>query len=330
MKKISWGVLSTANIAVEKVIPAMQNSQYCSIDAIASRNIKTAQEIASHLSIPKTYGSYDELLLNNEIEAVYIPLPNHMHIEWVQKALEAGKHVLCEKPIGLNAAQAKYLLKLTQDYPKLKVMEAFMYRFNPRWDTVKETIKNGEIGALKNIHSVFTYYNVDPNNIRNNAEIGGGSLLDVGCYCISLSRFLYEEEPIAVNASIEYDPILKTDRLVSGTLKFSNGTASFTCSTQLLDREYADVLGTKGRIEIPHPFIPSKDLENELTIVKEEETRELLFDKCNQYTIQGDLFSLAIINNSEVPTSLSDAYNNMKVIDALFKSGKTNTWVNIN
>ncbi len=328
-KKISWGVLSTSNIAIEKVIPAMQEGAFTSIDAIASRNLDKAKETAKLLNIPKAYGSYEELLNDKDIEAIYIPLPNHMHIEWIEKSLEAGKHVLCEKPIGLNADQVKQLLDLVKNYPDLKVMEAFMFRFNPRWEFVKNNIQNGEIGELKNIHSVFTYYNTDPNNIRNKPEIGGGSLLDVGCYCISLSRFLYQEEPIAVNAAIEYDPVLKTDRLVSGTLKFSKGTASFTCSTQLLNREYADVLGTQGRIEIPHPFIPSKDTESELILVKEEETTELLFDKCNQYTVQGDLFSQAILNNTEVPTPLSDAHNNLKVIDALFKSGQEGTWIDI-
>lgn len=328
--KISWGVLSTAKIARTKVIPAMQNSEFCLVKAIASRNKENAQKIAKELNIPKSYGGYEELLADKEITAVYIPLPNHMHVEWIEKSLKAGKHVLCEKPIGLNAEQATYLLELVKSYPELKVMEAFMYRFHPRWNIVKNAIQNNEIGELKSIHSVFSYYNTDPNNIRNKPEIGGGSLLDVGCYCISLSRFLYDEEPIAVNAAIEYDPVLKTDRLVSGTLKFKNGTASFTCSTQLLNREYADVLGTKGRLEIPHPFIPDKNKPSTLTLIKEDETKELLFDECDQYTLQTDAFSKAILDNTPVPTSLKDALNNMKVIDALFLSGKENKWIDLN
>lgn len=328
--KISWGILSTAKIARTKVIPAMQNSEFCQVNAIASRNMANAQKSAKELSIPKAYGSYKELLADKEIEAVYIPLPNHMHIEWIEKSLEAGKHVLCEKPIGLNAEQTTYLLELVKKHPELKVMEAFMFRFHPRWEVLKKTIQNDEIGEIKNIHSVFTYHNTDPNNIRNKADIGGGSLLDVGCYCISLSRFLYKEEPIAVNASIEYDPVFKTDRLVSGILQFKNGTASFTCSTQLSDREYADVLGTKGRIEIPHPFIPDKNRESKLIITKEDETKELLFAECDQYTLQVDAFSQAILNNTEVPTPLDDAQNNLKVIDALFQSGKEGTWTPLN
>lgn len=323
-QKISWGVLSTANIATEKVIPAMQQGIHSSINAIASRNIEKATTVANSLNIPKAYGSYEALLADESIQAVYIPLPNHMHVEWVLKSLEAGKHVLCEKPIGLNANEAQFLLEQTQKFPHLKVMEAFMYRFHPRWNVVKDIIKNKQIGELKNIHSAFTYFNVDPNNIRNKADIGGGSLLDVGCYCISLARFLFEEEPIDVSATIEYDPLLKTDSLVSAILKFKKGTASFTCSTQLLDREYADVLGSTGRIEIPHPFIPSKDKESKITLINHEGSKDIVTEKCNQYTIQGDLFSQAILNNSEVPTPLQDALQNMTVIDTLFQKTKTN------
>ena len=320
-KKISWGVLSTANIAVEKVIPAMQLGQYSQINAIASRNIDKATQCAQRLNIPKAYGTYEELLKDKTIDAIYIPLPNHMHVEWAIKCLEAGKHVLCEKPIGLNTKEAKYLLEQTKRFPKLKIMEAFMYRFHPRWNLVKDSIKNGDIGDIKNIHSVFTYYNTDPTNIRNKPEIGGGSLLDVGCYCISLSRFLFEEEPIEMSANIAYDPILKTDGLVSATLQFKKGTATFTCSTQLMDREYAEVLGTKGRIEIPHPFIPSKDQTSKVIIVNNEE-KEVVSPKCNQYTLQSDAFSKAILDNTEVPTPLQDAVDNMIVIDKLFTSNK--------
>ncbi|NIJ44184.1 putative dehydrogenase [Wenyingzhuangia heitensis] len=329
-KKITWGVLSTANIAVKKVIPAMQLGTYSEIKAIASRNLENAIEIAKDLNIGTAYGSYDELLNDPTIEAVYIPLPNHLHVEWILKALKAGKHVLCEKPIGLNAKQAKQLLEQTQQYPKLKVMEGFMYRFHPRWNVVKEHIKKGTIGDLKNIHSTFTYYNVDPTNIRNKPEVGGGSLLDVGCYCVSLSRFLFEEEPIKVLANINYDPVLKTDYLVSAILQFPKGTATFTCSTQLLKREYAEIIGTEGAIEIPHSFIPSKDDESKIVIANTSEHKEIVFKKCNQYTLQGDAFSLAILNNTEVPTSLQDALDNMIVIDQLFKSGKEQKWIEIN
>lgn len=323
-KKVSWGVLSTANIAVEKVIPAMQLGQYSQISAIASRNKEKAVHFANKLGIPKAYGNYQDLLNDKTIDAIYIPLPNHMHVEWSIKCLEAGKHVLCEKPIGLNTDQAKHLLEQTTKFPKLKIMEAFMYRFHPRWNLVRDSINNGDIGQVKNIHSVFTYYNTDPSNIRNIAEVGGGSLLDVGCYCISLARFLFNDEPLHVDATIEYDLNFKIDYLVSALLKFKKGTATFTCSTQLLDREYAEILGTTGRIEIPYPFIPSEQLNSKITIINANSTKEKITNKYNQYTLQGDAFSKAILNNTAVPTSLKDAINNIKIIDKLFKNAKTN------
>lgn len=327
--KVNWGILSTAKIARTKVIPALQDSHYCNVLAIASRNIENAQKTANQLNIPKAYGSYKELLNNKEIDVIYIPLPNHMHVEWIEKSLIAGKHVLCEKPIGLNAKQADYLLELVKKHPRLKVMEAFMYRFHPRWKTIKSSINNGVIGDIKQIHSVFTYFNTDPNNIRNNPNIGGGSLLDVGCYCVSLSRFIYNDEPIAVNAAIEYDPVLKTDRLVSGVLKFKKGTATFTCSTQLHNKEYATILGTKGSIKIPHSFIPEKDKNSKIIITNKEEDKELIFEPCNQYTLQGDLFARSILDNTNVPTPLQDALKNMKVIDALFQSEKEGKWIDV-
>jgi predicted dehydrogenase len=193
--QVRWGVLSTANIGLEKVVPAMQAGQYCRIEAIASRDLARAQAAAEQLGIPKTYGSYEELLADPDLEAVYIPLPNHLHVAWALKALEAGKHVLCEKPIGLSAVEAQELLEASRQAPDLKVMEAFMYRFHPQWQRARQLVLDGEIGELHTIQSFFSYYNVDPNNIRNMPEIGGGALMDIGCYCISLARWLFGVEP---------------------------------------------------------------------------------------------------------------------------------------
>jgi predicted dehydrogenase len=191
MRKITWGIMSTASIGVEKVIPAMQMGDYSKVQAIASRDMEKAKRIAMNLNIQKSYGSYQELLNDKEIEAVYIPLPNHMHVDWTIKALEAGKHVLCEKPISMDAAEAQKLLIASSDYPNLKVMEAFMYRFHPQWQKVKEIVYSGKIGVLKSIQSFFSYFDDDPASIGNNAELGGGGLMDIGCYNISLSRFLF-------------------------------------------------------------------------------------------------------------------------------------------
>src|ERR1035437_829202 len=234
MKKIRWGVLSTARIGREKVIPALQKSLYGQVDAICSRDLEQAKKTAALLNIQKAYGSYEALLADKDIDAVYIPLPNHLHVEWTIKAMEAGKHVLCEKPIGLSSKDATKLLKATKGFPHLKVMEAFMYRYHPQWIGVKELIADGKIGELRTVQSFFTFYNIEPNNIRNRMEFGGGAMMDIGCYCVNLSRFLFGEEPESIMGLVDRDPVMLTDRMSSGMLNFSKGTATFTCSTQLM------------------------------------------------------------------------------------------------
>ncbi len=329
MKKVSWGILSTAKIGVEKVIPAMQKGKYSKITAIASRNIGKAKEAAQQLGIPKAYGSYEKLLEDPEIEAVYIPLPNHLHVEWTIKSLEKDKHVLCEKPIGMNFKEAEHLKQEMKKFPALKVMEAFMYRFHPQWQRVKKLVEEGKIGELKNIHSIFSYYNDDPADIRNQPEIGGGGLLDIGCYCVSLSRFLFDNEPVRVCGAIEYDPKMEIDRLVSAVLEFESGTSTFTCSTQLIPHRRVDILGSNGKIEMPMPFVPSPESKSKIIHQVGSQTKEFVFEKCNQYTIQGDLFSKAILNNLPVPTPIEDGVANMKVIDKIIESYKRGTWVKI-
>jgi predicted dehydrogenase len=325
--KIRWGILSTAKIGIQKLIPAMQKSKYCNVTAIASRNITTAQKTASSLNIPKAYGSYPDLLADPEIDVIYNPLPNHLHVPLTIKALEAGKHVLCEKPLAPSSEEANLLLKTSKLYPQLKVMEAFMYRFHPQWKIVKEIIHGGTIGELKTIRSFFSYYNTNPNDIRNQFDIGGGGLLDIGCYCISLSRFIFEKEPTKVTGNIERDPKFKTDCLASGILEFPNGTSTFTCSTQLAPFQRAHISGTSGHIEIEIPFTPSPDKPCKLWLHTNDTTKEILIDKCDQYTLQCDEFSLSILNNTSVPTSLDDAISNQKIIDALFKSAENKSWI---
>lgn len=322
MTKVSWGVLSTAKIGLEKVIPAMQKGEYISIDGIASRNLEKAKAAAKELGIPKTYGTYEELLADKEIDAVYISLPNHLHVEWTIKSLQAGKHVLCEKPISMNYNEALYLQSEIEKYPNLKVMEAFMYRHHPQWKTIKEIIKSGEIGEIKSTHSVFTYFNVNPADIRNQPEIGGGGLLDIGCYCISGSRFIFEDEPTRVIGSLEYDPKMKIDRLASGILEFPKGTSTFMCSTQIDFFAKIEVFGVHGRIEIEKPYTPEPDKSSKITLYKGSEVKEFIIEPYNQYTIQGELFSQAILTNTDVPTPFEDAVANMKVIDGIFESSK--------
>ncbi len=317
IKKIKWGVLSTAKIGVQSVIPSMQRSEFCEIVAIASRNVDNASKAAESLGIPRYYGSYEELLADPEIDAVYNPLPNHLHVPWTLNAMEAGKHVLCEKPISITSIEAEQLLAAHKKYPHLKVMEAFMYRFHPQWKKVKETIKKGAIGEIRCIDSVFTYYNVDPDNVRNKPGIGGGGVLDIGCYCINLSRFLYESEPIRVRSFVDYDPDFRTDRLASGILEFEHGIANFMCSTQLDHRQRAIIYGTKGYIELNIPFNAANETTRKMWIHSGGEVETIIFETCDQYTLQGDAFSKAILENSPIPIPLEDAIANMKVIDQI-------------
>jgi predicted dehydrogenase len=326
--KIRWGILSTARIGTAKVIPAMQNGKYSEVCAIASRNMAAAESAARELKIPRAYGSYDDLLADPEVDAVYNPLPNHLHVPWTLRALAAGKHVLCEKPIALSAAEAKRLWNESRKYPHLKVMEAFMYRFHPQWITTKELVRTGEIGELKTIHSFFSYHNVDPDNIRNKADLGGGGMMDIGCYCVSLSRYLFEAEPTRVVAHVKNDRVFGTDVLSSGILEFAGGTSSFSCSTQLAPYQRVHICGDKGRIEIEIPFNAPPDVKTRLWLVKGNESKVYEFEPVDQYTLQGDQFSLAILQDRDVPTPLDDAVKNMKVIEAVLESGRTSGWVN--
>lgn len=330
MKKISWGVISTANIGMAKVIPAMQKGTYCQVNAIASRSLETAQKAAEKLSIDKAYGSYKDLLADGEIQAVYIPLPNHLHVPWIIECLKAGKHVLCEKPLTMNYADALFLQNEIKKYPGLKVMEAFMYRHHPQIIHTKKMITEGKIGPVRNMHAVFNYFNVNPDNIRNKADIGGGGLLDIGCYCISITRFFFGSEPLRVSGFVEYDPVMKIDRLASGLLEFDNGSATFSCSTQMADHQYAVVFGPKGKIELTNPFTPQANEKTSVTCTMDSDNIEKIeFEAVDQYTLQGDLFSKALLEENDIPTPLEDALANMKVIDAVFESAQKRAFVSL-
>lgn len=326
MSKVRWGVLSTSRFAQTKVIPAIKHCEHAEITAIASRNLDGARAAAGRHGIATAYGSYEELLADPHIDVIYNPMPNHQHVPWSIKALEAGKHVLCEKPIGMNAAEAQRLLDVARQHPKLKVMEAFMYRHHPQWRRAKELVEGDQIGELKTVHSFFSYFNADANNIRNQAGIGGGGLMDIGCYNISLSRFLFGEEPKRVLGILEFDPRFGTDRLASGILDFGRGTASFTCSTQLVPYQRVNIFGTEGMIEIEIPFNAPPDNPCKIWLHRDSQVQEFVFEICDQYTIQADLFSLAVINDTPVPTPLEDAVANMKVIDAVVESARKGSW----
>jgi predicted dehydrogenase len=329
-KKVKWGVLSTAAIGVQKVLPAMQLGAWSEIAAIASRDGQKAASVAKKLRIPKAYWSYEELLADPEIEAVYNPLPNHLHVPWSIKAAEAGKHVLCEKPISLNVREAKALLH-ARDRTGVKIGEAFMVRTHPQWLRTRELVRSGRVGELRSISGVFSYFNRDARNIRNVLDWGGGGLYDIGCYPITTSRFIFGDEPSRVMGLVERDPEFQTDRLASVMLDFPAGQAIFTCSTQLVPYQRMQFLGTKGRIEIEIPFNAPNDRPCRIFI---DDGRDVFgggvstetFPTCDQYTIQGDVFSRAVRGDSEVPVSIEDAIGNMAVLEAVFRSAETARW----
>ena len=327
MSKIRFGVLSTAHIGTVTVIPAMQQGAYCEVTAIASRDLARGQSEARQLGIPIAYGSYEELLADPQIDAIYNPLPNHLHVPWSIKALEAGKHVLCEKPIAPTVAEAQKLVDAAKQHPHLKVMEAFMYRFHPQWQLARQVVRDGKIGALRTVQTFFSYFNDNPRNIRNIAEVGGGGMLDIGCYAISVARFIFGSEPQRVSGIVEYDPQLNTDRMASGILDFGHGTSTFTCSTQLTPYQRVNIFGTEGRIEIEIPFNAPRDRPCKIWYQHGDEIEEILLDTSNQYTLQGDAFAQAILNNTAVPTPIEDAVANMRVIDAVIRSSKSGGWV---
>jgi len=330
MRKIRWGVLGVARIATEKVIPAMQRGEWSEVTAIASRDIDKARAAAARLGLAKAFGSYEELLADEDIDAIYNPLPNHLHVPWSIKAAERGKHVLCEKPIALSADEARQLLAV-RDRTGVKMQEAFMVRTHPQWIAVRDIVTSGRIGDVKSMLGVFSYTNRDPANIRNQTAAGGGALMDIGCYLVYTSRFIFGREPLRVTGAVERDPVMGTDRLTSVLLDYGSGHAAGSCSTQMVFAQRMQFYGTLGRIELPIPFNAPPDRPTRIII----DTGADLFgggishidiDTCNQYTIQGDLFSKAILDDTPVPSPLEDAVRNMVCIDAIFRSSETGRW----
>jgi predicted dehydrogenase len=317
MKKVVWGILSTAKIGRLKVIPAMQKSAWIDVRAIASRSETAARQAARELSIARAYGSYEALLADPEIEAVYNPLPNHLHVLLTLRAAVAGKHVLCEKPIALTREEAEQLRSAAG---KVHIMEAFMVRFHPQWLRARELVRSGKIGEVRAVQIFFSYYNDDPTNIRNQADMGGGALYDIGCYGIVAGRFLFEAEPLRAVALVDRDPTLRTDRTTSALLDFGRGRQlSFTVSTQCVPYQRVQICGTRGRIEIQIPFNAPQAEHTRIFI---DDTTEVLAS-CDQYTLETETFSRAVRGEIPLPYGLEDALMNMRIIDALFRSEKS-------
>jgi predicted dehydrogenase len=330
MEPVRFGVISTARIGIEKVIPAMQRSRHTRIVAIASRDLARAEAAAAALGIARAYGSYAALLEDPEIEAVYNPLPNHLHVPISVEAATAGKHVLCEKPVALTASEAERLIE-ARERAGVLIQEAFMVRHHPQWRRARELVRAGRLGDLRVVQGSFSYMNRDPQNVRNQAGIGGGGLYDIGCYPIVTARFLFESEPTRVVGQIEYDPNFETDRLASALLEFPRGQALFVCSTQLVPYQRMQIFGTEGRIEIEIPFNAPPDRPCRIFVddgsrLADASAETESFEVVDQYTLQGDAFARAIREGMPLEFPLEDAISNMRVIDAIFRSGRSGQW----
>ncbi len=328
--KLRWGVLGVARIATEKVIPAMRRGQWSDVTAIASRDLERARTAAAALGIPKAYGSYEDLLADPDIDAVYNPLPNDLHVPWTMAAAEHGKHVLCEKPIAMSAAEARRLLAI-RDRTGVRIQEAFMVRTHPQWLKVRDLIASGTIGDVRAMAGLFSYFNRDPGNIRNMPAAGGGALMDIGCYLVNTARFVFGREPQRVIGLIDRDPDMGIDRMTSIMLDFGTGQVTGTCSTQMVFYQRMQIFGTSGRIELPIPFNAPPDRPCRIVVDTGADlfgggTTSIDVDTCNQYTIQGDLFSKAILEGTPVPSPIEDAVSNMSCIDAIFRSAETGRW----
>lgn len=323
MGTVRWGILSTADIGMTKVTPAIQRAENSEVVAIGSRDQDRAVVAAAHLGIPAAYGSYDDLLASDDVDAVYIPLPNDLHAEWTMKAAAAGKHVLCEKPLALGASQAAEMVGACEA-AGVKLAEAFMYRHHPTWVEAVRLVRDGTIGELQGVQSWFSYYNDDPTNIRNRMENGGGAIMDIGCYNINASRMLFAAEPVRIAASVRRDPVMGIDIVSSAVLEFAGGgQATFTCSTRAEDYQRVHIVGSAGRIEIEVPFNIPPDRDTRIFVTAGGEppvapaTDTLVFPAEDQYTIQAGLFAQAVLDDTPVPVPPADAIANMKVIETI-------------
>jgi len=330
MKTLQLGILSVSGFFQKKIAIPVAKSPMIDIAAIASRSQEKAEAAAARYNIPKAYGSYDELLNDKYLDSVYIPLPNHLHDEYIKKAADAGKHIICEKPIALNAQQAEDSISYATK-KGVKVMEAFMYRFHPQWQHARELIRMKEIGQLQSVQTSFSFNNTDPDNIRNRPDAGGGALLDIGCYAVSVSRFLTGKEPERAISLVQKDPVFGTDTLLSGMLDFGSGQrASFTVGTKTFPYQRVTAIGSGGMIVIEIPFNTPSDVDTRIFVTNSVGTREVIFPPEDQYILEFEAFAKAILEDHKVPTPPQDAINNMKVLDALRTSWESNGWVNIN
>ena len=325
MKPVVWGVLSISTHYKLRVHPNLSKSPLIHLRGLASRTADRAAEAARELGFAKSYGSYEDLLADKEIEAVYIPLPNHLHAEWVKKAADAGKHVLCEKPFAMHAKEAEEAIRYAER-KGVKVMEAFMYRFHPQWKKARDLVKAGEIGQVHSISTIFSYSLKDPRNIRNILAVGGGGIPDIGCYAVSSARFLLGTEPMRVISLVQRDPVMGTDILSTALLDFGHARCQFTVGTQTHPWQRVDVLGSGGALAVLLPFNAYHDVPMQVSVTTGLGTRQVYTPVIDQYVEMFEAFSRAVRDGAPVPTPPQDAIDNMKVLDALFKSEKSGGW----
>ena len=329
LNRVRWGVLGAARIATQKVIPAMQLGEWSEIVAIASRDETKAARAAEAAGIRRAYGSYEALLADPEVEAIYNPLPNHLHVPWTARAAEAGKHVLCEKPIALDADEARSLIEV-RDRTGVVIHEAFMIRAHPQWIRVMDDVRAGTLGELRAYVGVFSYFNDDTANIRNRADYGGGGLMDIGCYLVHTARMVFGREPARVSGAIERDPGTGVDRVTALSLDFAPGQAIGVCATQMVPSQRVQIFGTRGRLEVEIPFNAPPDrpcrlfMDDGTRLGEPPQVIEL--PVANQYTLQGDLFSLAVRKRSQPSYPLEDSVQNMRVIDAIRRAAASGRW----
>ena len=327
MAVLRWGILSTANIARRKVVPAMLKARRCAVVAIASRDPAPAQQAAAELGIPRAHGSYQALLDDPDVDAVYSPLPTHLHAEWAMAAARAGKHVLCEKPLALTARDAERMIEIANAQGVL-LMEAFMYRLHPSWEAAVAMVTHGRIGRLVSVQSWFSYFNDDATNIRNIRQVGGGALFDIGCYSVSLSRLLFGSEPRHVSAALVRDPVMGIDVLTSAILTFDTGIASFTCSTRAEDDQRVHIYGTTGRISIGIPFNIPPDRPTELHLTSGGDppvaphTETFTFETADPYTVETERFAAAVLDGGPLPVPPEDAVANLRVIERILTAAE--------
>ncbi|MCG8571349.1 MAG: Gfo/Idh/MocA family oxidoreductase [Spirochaetes bacterium] len=328
MESLKLGVLGASNHFIKRILHPLQQSSLIELQALASRSEEKAKNIAGKWGIPGYYSSYEELLKDKSIEAVYIPLPNHLHLEWVKKAAGAGKHVICEKPLTMNGEEAKELLEFAKD-KQLKIMEAFMYRFHPKWKHAKTLVQQGEIGKIRGIHTIFSYNNTNPANIRNIKDFGGGALMDIGCYAISTARYLLDLQPQRVVSTMNIDAGFKTDVLTSVIMDFGEIKGLFTTATSFFDQQEVKIFGTSGAITITMPFNDFSDIKSSIVVETGLGKRIVEFEPVNQYQLQFEEFVSAIRKNTNIKVSLEESLKNMLVIDAIRKSTVTESWVTL-